>query len=136
MATRPLPDVNDPLTAPFWAAARESRLTVQRCESCGALRWLPAPICPECLTTGGTWADMSGAGTVWSYTVYRRAMNPAFADAVPYTVALVELAEGVRMVGEMAEPTPEIAIGQPVTAVFTPLSPEVTVVRWTAAAAS
>lgn len=130
MATRPLPDVTDPLTAPFWAGARESRLTVQRCDRCGALRWQPAPICPECLTRGGTWTDLSGEGTIWSFAVYRRAMHPDFADSVPYTVAMVDLKEGVRMVGEMADPTPEVAIGQPVRAVFEPLSPDVTVVRW------
>jgi uncharacterized OB-fold protein len=130
MTTRPLPDVNDPLTAPFWAAARESRLSVQQCDRCQALRWQPAPICPECLAPGGTWVDLSGEGEVWSFAVYHRAMNPSFADSVPYTVGMIELREGLRMVGEMAADAEDVRIGQPVTAVFEPLTPEVTLVRW------
>jgi uncharacterized OB-fold protein len=130
MTTRPLPDVDDPLTAPFWAAARESRLSVQRCDRCSATRWQPAPICPECLAPGGTWVDLSGEGVVWSYATYRRPMHPAFADSVPYTVALIELPEGPRMVGEMSTGSGSVHIGQKVRAVFEPLSPEVTAVRW------
>jgi uncharacterized OB-fold protein len=131
MTSRPLPDVNEPLTAPFWAAARESRLSMQRCDRCSALRWQPAPICPECLAPGGTWVDLSGEGVVWSYAVYHRAMNPAFKDSVPYTVAQVELREGPRMVGEIAAGAGPVEIGQPVRATFEPLTPEVTVVQWT-----
>ena len=127
---RPLPDVNDPVTAPFWAAARESRLAVQRCDRCGALRWQPAPICPQCLQSGGTWVDLSGSGRVYSFTVYHRAMHPGFADLVPYTVAMVQLDEGIRMVGMMHEPVVDLKIDEPVTAVYEQVTPEITVVRW------
>lgn len=75
--------------------------------------------------------DLSGRGKVWSFAVYHRAMHPDFADSIPYTVAMVELDEGVRMVGTMVEPTPELRIGQAVSAVFEPATPEVTLVRWT-----
>lgn len=129
-ASRPLPDTDDPLTAPFWAATRDSRLTAQRCGRCSAFRWLPAPICPECLEPGGTWTDLAGTGTVWSFTVYHRAMHPGFADLVPYTVAMVELPEGIRMVGTMQEPTPDVQIGEQVTATYDVVTPDVTVVRW------
>jgi uncharacterized OB-fold protein len=102
----PLPALDDPLTAPHWAAAREQRLAGRRCAACGALRWQPASICPECLTTGGEWTDLAGTGTIWSYTVYHRAMNPAF----PRPGALrasrwIELDEGLRMVGKLHRAT-------------------------------
>jgi hypothetical protein len=125
----PLPDVTDPLTAPHWAAAREQRLAVQRCTVCGALRWQPAVICPECLEPGGEWTDLAGTGTVWSYTVYHRAMNPAFADLVPYTVAMIELDEGIRMVGMLTDGD-DVAIGQQVRATFDAVTDDVTLVRW------
>lgn len=127
--TAPLPDIDDPLTAPHWAAARDGRLSVQKCASCGALRWLPAVICPECLTTGGDWVDLSGTGTLWSYAVYHRAMNPAFKDRVPYAVAMVELDEGIRMVGTLAE-VDGVAIGQRVHATYEPVTDDVTLIRW------
>lgn len=129
--TGPLPDTTDPLTAPFWAAAHEGRLAAQRCASCGAVRWQPATICPECLTTGGTWTDLAGTGTIYSYTVYHRAMNPKFKDAVPYTVAMIELDEGIRMIGMIADAGgPPVEIGQPVRAVFDAVTDDVTLVRW------
>lgn len=131
MATaRPLPDVNDAVSAPFWAAAREERLAVQQCGQCSALRWQPAPICPECWTPGGAWVDLSGSGTVWSYAVYHRAMNPGFGDMVPYTVAMIELDEGIGMIGMMLTNTPDLQIGDPVRVVFEHVTPDVTVVRW------
>jgi uncharacterized OB-fold protein len=130
-ASRPLPDTDDALTAPFWAATRESRLTAQQCTRCAAFRWLPAPICPECLEPGGTCSDLAGTGTVWSYAVYHRAMHPGFADLVPYTVALVELDEGIRMVGTLRDDlTREMEIGERVTAAYETVTPDVTLVRW------
>jgi uncharacterized OB-fold protein len=127
---QPLPDVNDPLTGPFWAATRESRLAAQQCDQCSAFRWQPAPICPECLYPGGTWTELSGQGYVWSYAVYQRAMHPAFASVVPYTVAMIELDEGIRMVGALVAGSPELAIGTPVQAVFDAVTDEVSLVRW------
>jgi uncharacterized OB-fold protein len=131
-----LPDLDDPDTAPFWAAARESRLVAQRCGQCGYLRWPPAPRCPECLSSDTSWVELSGVGTVWSYAVYHRAMHPAFADAVPYTVAVVRLAEGGSMVGTVltssgdADADGEVRIGAEVRAVFDHVTPEVSIVRW------
>jgi uncharacterized OB-fold protein len=131
--TGPLPDTTDALTGPHWAAAREGRLAVQRCTRCGALRWQPAAICPECLQPGGEWVDLAGTGTIWSFAVYHRAMNPAFKGAVPYTVAMVELDEGLRMVGMLADAArdgSDVGIGQRVRASFEPVTDEVTLVRW------
>jgi hypothetical protein len=47
------------------------------------------------------WTDLAGTGTIWSCTVYHRAMSPAFRDQVPYAVAMVELDEAIRMVGAL-----------------------------------
>jgi uncharacterized OB-fold protein len=129
----PLPDTTDPLTGPHWAAAREGRLAAQRCARCGALRWQPAPICPECLQPGGDWVDLAGTGTIWSFAVYHRAMGPAFREAVPYTVAMVELDEGPRMVGmltDAADDGSDVTIGQRVRASYEPVTDDVTLVRW------
>ena len=131
-----LPDISDPLTGPFWSSAAEHKLVVQRCNSCAYLRWPIADLCPVCLHAESTWTELSGEGTVWSFAVYHRAMHPAFADAVPYTVATVELAEGPHMVGTVltstgdADADGEVAIGTRVLAVFDAVTPEVTIVRW------
>lgn len=92
VSNRPSP-VPDADSAPFWEACREHRLTVQRCAGCGRLRWPPAGVCPNCRQRGGEWTNVRGTGTVSSYVVAHRAVHPAFADLVPYTIAFVALDE-------------------------------------------
>jgi uncharacterized OB-fold protein len=41
-------------------------------------------------------------GEVWSWTITHRAIDPAFAEQLPYAVVVVELEEGVRVVGNLA----------------------------------
>jgi uncharacterized OB-fold protein len=125
-----LPDVTDPLTAPFWAGTSAGEIRVQQCEACGYLRWPPAPVCPECLAPPARWTRLRGQGTVLSYCVYHRALAPAFKDELPYAVACVELAEGPRMYGQFDGPPQRVNVGQLVRAVFRQLSPEVTVIKW------
>ena len=131
---KPLPDIHDALTAPFWAATREGRIVTQRCGHCGRLRWPPRPICPECQTPGGEWVEIRSTGVLWSYAVYHRALDPAFADDVPYAVGVIELDDGPRMYGRMVGSPDSLAIGERVRAVFTAVTPEVTLVEWDRAA--
>ncbi|HYL53177.1 MAG TPA: OB-fold domain-containing protein [Acidimicrobiia bacterium] len=88
----PLPDLGDPLTAPFFAAAAAGELRIPRCEGCGAYVWYPQEQCPS---DGGslTWTQVSGRGTLFSWAVVRRAFLPAFEDKVPFVTALVALDE-------------------------------------------
>lgn len=127
----PLPDLSDPMVAPFFAATAEGRLTVQRCAACGYLRWPPGPMCPQCQTIGNDWVDVRPTGTLYSYATYHRALNPVFTDAVPYTVGLVELDDGPRMYGRLIGDYETDRGGAAVHAVFQPVTPEVTFVWWT-----
>jgi uncharacterized OB-fold protein len=76
-------------------------LMFQRCSQCEYLRFPPAPVCPECLSHEFGWVQDSGLGRVWSFCIYRRAFDPAFAKAVPYNVALIELDSGPRMISNV-----------------------------------
>jgi uncharacterized protein len=127
----PMPDLSDPLVAPFFAASAEGRLVVQRCPACGYRRWPPGPMCPQCQTIGNDWADVRPTGTLYSYVTYHRALNPAFANEVPYTVGLVELDDGPRMYGRLTGDYKTDRVGTPVQAVFKPVIPEVAFVWWT-----
>jgi uncharacterized protein len=107
------------LTAPYWNAAREGRLVVQECRSCGQLTHPPLPACPGCHATEPGWREVSGAGTVYTYTVVRHPTHFAFADQIPYVLALVELAEGPRLItGITGCPPDEVHVGMPVHVVF------------------
>lgn len=102
-----------PLTRGFWDAARDHRLVVQRCMACAAYRHYPQLRCPACLSADWSWTAVSGFGTVYTFSVSHRAFSPAWADAVPYVVATIELNEGVRMVSDLPpEDTEIVAIGR------------------------
>jgi uncharacterized protein len=115
------------LTAPYWAAAREGRLVVQECQSCQQVWHPPLPSCPHCHSGDLGWRETAGAGTVYSYTIVRHPTHFAFADKIPYVLALVELAEGPRLVTAITGCAPdEVSVGLPVRAVFREVSEDVT----------
>lgn len=127
---KPLPDTGDPVAAPFWQATREGRIVIPRCAGCGYRFWPPEPVCPQCYGTRFEWEDVPPAGTLWSYAVYHRALDPAFADEIPYAVGLVELEGGLKMYGIMRGDPDSLEIGCAVTAVFERATDTVTFVRW------
>lgn len=92
--------VTDRWTAPFWEAARSCRLTACRCAVCGAFRMPPTPFCPDCRSQAVQWPDLPGTGTLFSYTVVRRAISPEMEGHLPYVPALVDLdgAPGARLI--------------------------------------
>lgn len=115
------------LTRPYWDAAREGRLVVQECRDCGRIRHPPLPACPDCHGTDLGWRETSGRGTVYTYTVVRHPTHVALADAIPYVVALVELAEGPRLVTALTGCPPEaVTVGMPVRVLFRPITTEIT----------
>ncbi|WP_234426705.1 bifunctional MaoC family dehydratase N-terminal/OB-fold nucleic acid binding domain-containing protein [Streptomyces niger] len=113
---RPRPVINRD-NAGFWAGVEERRLLIQRCGGCGRLRF---PWLPGCNACGGQeWdtVEASGAGTVFSYVVMHHPPFPAFDP--PYAVAVVELAEGVRMVSDVVGVGhDEVRVGMPVQLEF------------------
>jgi uncharacterized OB-fold protein len=130
MADNKFPDINDPGTAPFWKGTQDGKVAVQACTKCGYLRWPPGPLCNECLSADTEWKEISPTGTLWSYAVYHRAMNPKFKDEIPYTVALVELDDGPRMYGRLVANGAKVEVGAPLRAVFQEIEPGVKVVNW------
>ena len=127
---RPLP-VPDEVTEPYWAAAREGRLTAPRCTSCGALFFPPRPRCPTCLADEVAWETLSGRGVVHTFTVVRQAPHPAFADDVPYVIAVIEADEGIHLMSNVVGCHPDdVRVGAPVEVVFDAVTPEVTLPRF------
>jgi hypothetical protein len=127
---KPLPDLNDRATAAFWQGTRRGRLTAPRCTTCGYLLWPPEIVCPECHDASFEWEDVPTSGTLWSYATYHRALDPAFADDLPYVVGLIDLAPGVKMYGIVLGDPDAMAIGRRVEAVFDAVTDDVTMVRW------
>jgi len=120
----PLPDVDDPLTAPYFAAAARGELMITRCEPCGSYVWYPAGQCPTCAGPL-EWTAVSGAGRLFSWATVRRAFLPAFADRVPFVTALVAIVEdpSVRLATYLVDADADtLAADEPVQVTFRPLS--------------
>jgi len=120
----PLPDVEDALTADYFAGAARGELMITRCEGCAEFVWYPQEDCPRC-EGALTWTAVSGTGTLFSWAVVRRAFLPAFADQVPFVTALVALAEdpAVRLPTYLVDADPEaLRADEPVRVTFRPLS--------------
>lgn len=127
---RILPRIDDD-DAPFWAAARDEELRMQRCEECGHVRWPPSPVCTECWATAHEWAELSGRGVVNTWVVFHRVYFEAYADEVPYNVAEIELEEGPRYLANVVGcENDDLYRGMPVRVVFEAYSDEVTVPKF------
>ena len=119
----PLPDVQDPLTAEYFAGAARGELMITRCEACAAYVWYPQEQCPTC-AGALTWVPVSGLGTLFSWAIVRRAFLPAFADRVPFVTALVAIAEdpAVRLPTYLVDADPgTLRADEPVRVTFRPL---------------
>jgi hypothetical protein len=115
-ALPPLPQP-DAHTAAFWNACRRDELVVWRCVGCEHLFLPPGPCCPRCWSPGVAPRAVSGNGRVYSFCVYRRSYHPAV--PAPYVVALVQLAEGPRMISNVVGCAPEeVRVDMPVRVRF------------------
>ena len=122
---RPLP-VIDELTRPFWEAAKAGRLAIQRCRDCGYYNHPPRRECDRCSSQALEFADVSGRGTVWTFTVNYQPTMPGF--DLPHLVALIELDEQTMLLlpSDMPSIGPgEVAIGQRVRISFEQLNEDV-----------
>jgi len=124
-----LPDMDDLHAAPFWTAAKQGELRIQRCLRCAELRWTPQDTCPSCLSRDHSWDLMSGRGKVYSFCTYYRVLNPSFTD-VPYTVVMVELDEGPVLIGRLLNRPSEAAIDKRVVCVFTDVTNQIALVNF------
>lgn len=112
--SRPLPRRN-PDTAPFWDACARHSLQFMRCTSCGKVRSLPTPGCSSCGSPEFTWVETNGNGTVSTFTVTHQPLHPGFAT-VPYTLAVVVLDVGSRIVSRIVDCPPDaVHIGMAVS---------------------
>lgn len=114
-ALKPVPQPNE-LSAPYWEAAMQGRLVLQRCAQCGKVRHYPRLLCDSCYCDRVEWIEASARGRVHSWTVAHHPFHAAFVSDVPYTLVTVDLEEGVRALGRWEGGTP--AIGDPVQGRF------------------
>jgi uncharacterized OB-fold protein len=129
--TGPIP-VPTPETRPFWEAARRHELVAQRCRACGEHVFYPRAVCPRCFGNELEWRRLGGRGTLHTFTVVYRGAR-GFPLGPPYVIAVVELAEGPRLMTNLVgiEPDPaRIRIGMAVEVVFEDVSDDIALPRF------
>jgi len=126
----PLPDVDDPVMRPFWEGARAGKLMQQRDRTTGLVHWPPKPL----YWKDGRrleWFEASGLGEVYTYVVAYEPFLPAMQHLLPHIMVVVQLDEGVRIVGHMVHCTPdEMTFGLRVRVRFKRLTARVTLPVW------
>lgn len=122
---KPLPKINAD-NRPFWEGCRRHELCFQRCAECGHVRWPPADRCPGCLSGNTDWLIASGTGRIYTYAVYHVSYHPGFAGDLPYTVAVVVLDEGPRLLTNIVGCQPEeVRCDMPVEVTWTDVDEQV-----------
>jgi uncharacterized OB-fold protein len=117
--------------AEFYGFCKNHELRFQRCTNCGRWRHVPRDMCAKCGSFNWEWAQSSGKGTLFSWTTATQPMMPQFAESVPYSPAVVELEEGVRLVTWLMDVKPEeLELGMPLQVVFDDVTPEVTLPKF------
>ena len=119
-----------PETQHFWDGTRAGELLLQQCDACQHIYFPPRPFCPECASRAVTIFQASGKGRLYSYVINHR--PPRWIDG-PYSIAVVELDEGPRMMSNIIEleQTPEaLILDMPLEAVFDAVTDDITLVKF------
>lgn len=108
-------------TVEFWDGCAAGRLLLPRCDECASYIWYPRLVCPFCGSQSVTYHEVSGRGSVYSYSIIRRG-HGLFRDVAPYVLAMVQLAEGPTLMTNLVDVDPEtVSVDQRVHVVFEPV---------------
>jgi len=116
----------------FWDGTATGELRLQSCNACAALRFPPGPTCPDCGAFDRGHVVASGRGTVFSYVVHRHPPVPG--KELPIVLVLVELEEGLRMLGELVDvlddEIADVEVGMAVQVDFHRIDDDLTLPIW------
>lgn len=136
MYKKPLPKLTD-VSEKYWRSARNHEFLLQKCENCGETIYYPRMVCPKCLSSHLGWIRASGRGTVYSYSIVNRPPSKEFSEDVPYILALVELAEGPKMITNIVNCEPgKVEIGMKVEVVFDDVTEDISLPKFKPASPS
>lgn len=111
-----------PTSQPFWDGLDAGEVRLQQCAECGDWVFYPRSRCPHCMADALQWKQVSGTGTLYTWTRCDRPTAPHFAGQVPMWIAVVELAEGVRMTTNLVvKADTRLHAGMPMQPVFEPV---------------
>ncbi len=129
MSPRPPRPTMNQNSAFFWEGVEKGQLRIQRCRACKELRHPPRPMCPRCCSLDWDYALSCGNGEVYSFIVHHH--PPVYGFETPFAIAVVELEEGTRIVGNLPGVAPEkVQVGMPIEVSFVRIDDEWTLPQW------
>lgn len=129
-AAKPIPTLRGEEKV-YFAEAKAGRLVFQECADCGSRIFYPRALCTSCRSEHLRYVASSGRGTIYSHTTLHVAGHPAFIGDVPYTIVLVTLEEGFRVLANLVDCRPEeVAVDMPVEVFFDAVTEDFTVPRF------
>ena len=126
---KPLPKP-EPWSEPFWDGTQEERLLYQVCEDCDASVFYPKRYCPECGGEDFEWEEADGTGTVYTFSTIYQYPPSAFKDDTPYTPAIIELDEDLRMMSVVTNDPEEVECDAAVEVTFDHVTDEFTLPKF------
>jgi len=129
--TGPIPKPT-PETKPYWDAAKQRKLLIQRCNDCSQHYFYPRPLCPGCLSRNVAWVEASGRGRLHTFVINHRGPRN-FPVEAPFVIGIVELEEGPRLLTHIAgvEADPEfVRCDMPVEVFFEDITEEITLPKF------
>ena len=129
--TKPLTDLDNEHTRPYWDCLKQHDCRLQRCSDCGHVRFPVGPVCTDCLSDRYEWARLSGRGTVWSWVRFHHLYHKGWQDELPYNVAYVLLEEGIGLITNLVDVAfEEITFEMPVEVAYDDVTDEVSLPKF------
>ena len=130
LPAKPVPEPTSE-TQPYWDGCKNHELRIQKCAACGHFQFYPRIYCTKCMSDQVEWVTASGRGKILSYTAVYRPVTKAFAEDVPYVVALITLDEGPQMMSNVVGCPPEkVKIGMSVEVTFEDWTEDISVAKF------
>lgn len=127
---KPLPQPT-PWSKPFWEGCKRHEFLIQKCKDCGKYIFYPKLFCSYCLSPNLEWVKASGKGKVYTYSIVHSYPPTEFAGDVPYIVGVIVLEEGVRLMSNIVEVSPEdVKCDMEVEVVFDDVTEEITLPKF------
>lgn len=104
--SKPVP-VTQPWSEKFWEGTQQGKLLIQVCQDCQSKIFYPRKFCPECWSGNLDWVEASGKAKIHTFSTAYSMVEPKFMDELPYTIAYVDLDEGIRMMTRIVDCKPE-----------------------------
>jgi len=104
--TKPIPETQ-PWSEKFWEGTEQGKLLIQVCKDCKSNIFYPRKFCPQCWSGNLDWIEASGKARIFTFSTAYSMVEPKFMDELPYTIAYVDLEEGIRMMTRIVDCKPE-----------------------------